>query len=83
MRAARSDFQLRKDNVMKPRKVFLVLELDADEVVSLPPHLQGLLQRPLVDPIQTREAPPANWFPTEEQKREKRRQQRKTREGTR
>jgi hypothetical protein len=42
---------------MKTRKAYLLLELDADEIVSLPPHLRGLLQRPLIEPLQTRRPP--------------------------
>jgi hypothetical protein len=55
------------------RRVFLLLELDDDEQASvLPPHLQGLVSRPLIEPITTRKQSTA-WFPTEEEKREQRR----------
>ena len=65
---------------MRKHKVFLTIEieLDADEVVDLPPHLKSMLSRPLVEPIQTREAKasPGLWFPTEQQKRDKRTRER-------
>ena len=52
---------------MKRRKIFLMLELDADEVFSLPPHLRGLLERPLVDPLQTRQGPVSEAVDEEEE----------------
>ena len=62
---------------MRKRKAYLVLELDADETSNiLPPHLRGMLSRPLVEPVQTRTEKPENWFLTEQQKRERRRQER-------
>ena len=61
----------------KKRRVFLVVELDSDEIDNvLPPHLQGVVQRPLVDRIQTRTAPDAVWFPSEQMKRAERRKTR-------
>jgi hypothetical protein len=41
--------------MMAKRKVYLMIELDA-EVTSIPPHLRGLLSRPLVDPLTTRQS---------------------------
>lgn len=58
---------------MRKRKVFLMIELDADEVAAIPPHLRGMLERPLVDPLTTRQTPAGPWFPTKEQERQKRR----------
>ena len=58
---------------MRKRKAYLVIELDNDELSILPLHLQGLVQRPLVDPLTTREAPNEPWpgFETEPQRRAK------------
>ena len=61
---------------MKKRKAYLLLELDSDEIVNLPPHLRGLLSRPLIEPIQERRVHDKPWCPTEQQKRERRRQER-------
>lgn len=61
---------------MRKRKVYLVVELDAADLAGLPAHLAAIVTRPEVQPIQTREAPHGPWFPTEEQRREKRTQAR-------
>ena len=67
---------------MRRRKAYLLIELDSDETESiLPPHLRGLLSRPLIEPITTREgpAPVAHWpgfEGTEEERRARRRQAR-------
>ena len=60
---------------MRKRRAYLVVELDPDEIACiLPPHLQGIVSRPLVAPVETREAgtSPGPWFPTEPEKRAKR-----------
>ncbi len=66
--------------MLKKRKVYLVIELDADEKSSiLPPHLRGLVGRPLVDPLTTRRKPPTkrppldHWFLTPEDERKQQR----------
>jgi hypothetical protein len=61
---------------MRKRKAYLLIELDGDEVSSiLPPHLQAILSRPLVDRLTTRDAAPVGTWPgceTEAQRRERR-----------
>ena len=62
------------------RKAYLLIELDADETAILPPHLRGMLSRPLVDPVHHQQPPAiqtrATWFPTIEERRTQRRKAR-------
>lgn len=56
----------------KKRKVFLMIELDADELACIPPHLRGIVTRPLVVPTQTRGATSESWFQMSDEEKARR-----------